>query len=222
MSNKINAAVTLTVAIELLRMIIERVNPSQGVYWECEFQKAIDKKIVDGHDVSNPLAFFLVPLLGKGGRKMTDAQRAAFPGENPHSFPLVQFEYVISRGWTGKDAHETLRALSKNTPSVIADGVYGSHARQDSKTWGSVAGRELGNEVGNTTAPKVEKAIASMSLLDAEFDSKLSNSERVSRLSTVDALLARYSIKPVEPVAAVEVPATIPANIPATRKVTAK
>lgn len=118
-----NNAVTL-LSTTLAKMG-KKVSPDCKVYWEGVLDKAAGKtfKGTVQNTVSNPSAYFLVPLSGEG------------KSGRGHELPMSQFIYALKKGWTSK-THEYCRALkgltAEEIAELLAEGLYYSQARKDS------------------------------------------------------------------------------------------
>ncbi len=88
-------------------------------YWSSLIAKALDKALVKGSvqaTLSNPLAYFVVPLAGEGKKGRS------------HDFVKQQFAFTLMKVWE-KDADKRLRGVDQE---AIAAGLAVSWARKDS------------------------------------------------------------------------------------------
>lgn len=99
--------------------------------------------------ISNPLAYFMVPLSGTGKS-----------GRN-HDFVLQQFSFALSQGWTCK-AHVALRGVNE---AAIVAGMSFAMPRQDSSL-GTVLGRKAAT-IAAKNAPTMEAATLAVTINDA-------------------------------------------------------
>jgi hypothetical protein len=118
-----------------MRATLNNACQENRVFWESKISDAEQKKIVKGAQVTDPLAYFLVPALGGKGRD--------------YEFVLKQFEWATQQDSAyQKNIHLALRGtvhpLSKK---AIQDGVYFSKPRKDSTERGTVIGRQTGTQV---------------------------------------------------------------------------
>lgn len=188
---------SLVEAIATLRSIISSTNPSVSQYWETEFKVALDKKITDGHMVADPLAYFLVPLLGSRGRAMTDAQKREFPTDTPHGFPLRQFQWVVLKGLTGRNADKALRAVTKATPEALNVGLYGSHARKSTETYGDAEMRRLGNRILGVDDRQAEQFVGAIN--EERYKDASSLADRIAAARKLKAELESLPTLPAKP-----------------------
>lgn len=137
--------------------------------------------------MSNPLAYFTVPLSGQGLKGRS------------HDFVMSQFEYALSQGWC-KDAHIKLRGIDE---SAIVAGMSYSRARKDSSL-GTVEGRIAAAKVSATVMSETAKVKAAkqVTLLDT---AKVDNN-RAAYSNSLDAIAKlleaaeKRNNKPVAPV----------------------
>lgn len=134
--------------------------------------------------MSNPLAYFTVPLAGDGIKGRS------------HDFVIAQFCYALSQGWT-KNAHVALRGVNE---SAIKAGMAFARPRQDS-TLGSVEGRLAATMVSSQSNAKARQVGSKevMTLESAKQDNNRVAFENASL--TIAAILEKYS-KPAKPASA--------------------
>jgi hypothetical protein len=113
----------------------------ESAYWTTLLDNAYDLTlkpvskggIIQGN-LSNPLAYYIVPLFGDGTRGRS------------HEFTLKQFEFAIIKGWTA-DADKRLRGVNAE---AIEAGLAFNRAKSDS-VYGTLAGRQVANKVSNAS-----------------------------------------------------------------------
>lgn len=110
-----NAVATLVTTLNSTKKIL----PECAEYWQDVLSKAASRTFkgnVQG-TVSNPVAYFAVPLSGDGKGKGRTKE-----------FTLDQFKFALSKGWQA-DTDKRLRGVD---PDAIAAGLAASWARKDS------------------------------------------------------------------------------------------
>jgi len=131
--------------------------------------------------MSNPLAYFCVPLSGDGTKGRS------------HDFTLAQFEYALTQGWT-KNAHIALRGINE---SAIKAGMAFARPRLDSAL-GSVEGRLAANMVSAQSNVKARQ-VGSKQVMALETAKQSNDRVAFENTSlTIANLIEKYS-KPAKP-----------------------
>ncbi len=140
--------------------------------------------------MSNPLAYFVVPLAGDGTKGRS------------HEYTISQFTYALSKGWTNK-AHECLRGVNE---LAIRDGMAFARPRLDSNL-GTVEGRLAASMISAQSSPKARK---DGSKLVTTLESAKQGNDRVTFENaslSLAAIIEKYS-KPATAKPATAKPAT--------------
>lgn len=139
--------VSMNAAIQMVKNVIESkivgMSADTRSYWLGLVNKSYAFKNSVQESMSNPLAYFVVPLAGDGTKGRS------------HSFVIKQLRWVLSKNATTK-AHKLLRGVDQ---AAIEAGLSFSRAREDSDL-GSVEGRNLANMVAQSKGDK--KALAAI------------------------------------------------------------
>lgn len=177
--------ISLNSAVSKLQAAMQTVSCSSDTlsYWTGLLAKQY-KLHVNGtvqSTMSNPLAYFTVPLAGDGIKGRS------------HDFVLAQFCYALTQNWT-KNAHVALRGVNE---SAIKAGMSFARPRQDSAL-GSVEGRLAASMVSAQANPKA-RALGSKEVLTLEVAKQENNRASFENASlSIAAILEKYS-KPAKP-----------------------
>ncbi len=126
--------------------------------------------------MTNPLAYFCVPLAGDGTKGRT------------HNFVMAQFDYALTHGLT-KNAHVALRGIDE---TAIKAGMSFARPRQDSAL-GSVEGRLAASMVSAQSNAKARQAGAK-EVLNLEAAKQGNNRVAFENTSlSIAAILEKYS-----------------------------
>lgn len=177
--------ISLNSAVSKLQAAMQTVSCSSDTlsYWTGLLAKQY-KLHVNGtvqSTMSNPLAYFTVPLAGDGIKGRS------------HDFVLAQFCYALTQNWTSK-AHIALRGVNEQ---AIKAGMSFARPRQDSAL-GSVEGRLAATMVSAQSNPKARQVGSKevLALESAKHDNNRAAFENASL--SIAAILEKYS-KPVKP-----------------------
>ena len=131
--------------------------------------------------MSNPLAYFTVPLSGDGTKGRS------------HDFVLAQFCYALTQNWT-KNAHVALRGVNEN---AIKAGMSFARQKQDSAL-GSVEGRLAATMVSAQANPKARQQGAKEVLVLESAKQEHNRASFEHATLSIAAILEKYS-KPAKP-----------------------
>lgn len=182
---------TFSSAIAALRIISSK--STVAAYWNKQYQTAEEKnkvsKIMDGHSVSNPLAYFLVPMLGAKGRAVPEKFKELC---DTHSYALLQFAFACENGWTRKtDLH--LRSVTPESIKAIDVGFFQSLPRGDSLQFGSKEIRELAHKTTALDAPDKGKIANLLATAQNANDGIVAITSLNSAIQQYDSLAARIA-----------------------------
>jgi len=178
-------------------------NESTRAYWQGLLAKSytLHKDGTVQSTISNPLAYFAVPLsgAGKSGRS--------------HDFVLKQFHFALGQNWTTK-AHIALRGVNE---SAIIAGMAFAMPRADS-TLGTVVGRRAAT-IAAQQAPTAATAATAVAIDNAAKNNDMSGVLDAGQ--RLDTLLAAFAAEKATAEKAAAEKAAAPAVKPA-RKPRAK
>lgn len=136
---------TMNAAIQQVKAIVESkiigMSTDTKAYWLGLTSKQYTFKGTVQESMSNPLAYFVVPLAGDGTKGRS------------HAFVVKQLRWALSKNATSK-AHILLRGVNQ---AAIEAGLSFSRAREDSEL-GTVEGRNLATLVAQSKGNKKELA----------------------------------------------------------------
>lgn len=143
MANQINLDNAITSLRDAMEIVKDRITAETQAYWNGLLNKPykLHSNGTVQSTMSNPLAYFTVPLSGSGTRGRS------------HTFVIEQFTFALLQNWTC-NAHVALRGINE---VAIKNGMAFAMPRSDSAL-GTVQGRKLAHSASQADVTKKGRA----------------------------------------------------------------